>query len=515
MRCAASAKSGCENKVPAAPPAPPKKQNSLAREISEYYDDPLGYVLDVFPWGVGELSHATGPDTWQTEALRQIGKEVKDRAFDGHTPVSPLRFCRASGHDIGKTTLAAWLVCWIKDTREDSQGTITANTFTQLETKTWAAIKKWAKLAITREWWEIGAAKMYHRESRDTWFVACQSSSEENSEAFAGQHAIFSTSYYVFDEASAIPDEIWRVAEGGLTDGEPMIFAFGNPTRNTGQFYESCFGNKRHRWNHGSIDSRTSGISNKKTIEEWLQDYGEDSDFFRVRVRGLAPNASEDQLIPRDLVGAAMGRTARPLADEPLVAGVDVPDGGSAWFIVRFRRGLDGNPAAPIRIPGSRIDRAAMIEILARLCAEGVECRDRVKRPLAGVFVDSAFGAPLVERLLGMRHKQVHEVRFGGKSPDLHYANMRAFMWAKKMKDWLSQGALERNDEKLAVDLTSPGFHLNRQDQVVLESKEEMARDGRPSPDDGDAFALTFAAVVMPVKPNPPSRPLLSASPWS
>jgi hypothetical protein len=27
------------------------------------------------------------------------------------------------------------------------------------------------------------------------------------------------------------------VAEGGLTDGEPMFFAFGNPTRNSGKFY--------------------------------------------------------------------------------------------------------------------------------------------------------------------------------------------------------------------------------------------------------------------------------------
>lgn len=497
--------------MPTAAPA----ENPLADLIADYYDDPLGYVCECFPWGEGELAHASGPDEWQRKALIEIGEEVKKRNFDGHTAVAPLRFCRASGHDIGKTTMAAWLVCWIKDTREDSQGTITANTFKQLETKTWAAIKKWAKLAITRDWWEIGASKMYHKESQDTWFVACQSSSDDNSEAFAGQHAIFSTSYYIFDEASAIGDEIWTVAEGGLTDGEPMIFAFGNPTRNTGAFYEACFGNKQHRWNHGSIDSRTSGISNKNTIEEWLQDYGEDSDFFRVRVRGLPPNASEDQLIPRDLVRSAMVRSVAPLSDEPLVAGVDVPDGGSAWFIVRFRRGLDGNPAIPIRIPGSRIDRPAMIAKLAELCQNGVTCRDGVCRPLGAVFIDSAFGSPIVERLLGMRHKMVHEVRFGGKAPDQHFANMRSFMWSKGVKEWLASGSLDKNDEKLMVDLCSPGFHLNRQDALVLESKEDMARDGRPSPDDGDAFALTFAAKVAPVKAQgqqkPPQR---TSTPW-
>jgi hypothetical protein len=242
--------------------------NALAAEMAHYYDDPLGYVQDCFPWGEGELAHSSGPDTWQTAVLIEVGEQVKERKFDGHTAVAPIREAISSGHDTGKTTMAAWLVNWIKDTREDSIGTVTANTFTQLETKTWAAIKKWARLSVTRDWWEIGQAMMYHKGRRETWFVSCQSSSEENSEAFAGQHSAFSTSYYVLDEASAIPDEIWRVAEGGLTDGEPMIFAFGNPTRNTGQFFEACFGNKRHRWKTHVIDSRTSRISNKNTIED-------------------------------------------------------------------------------------------------------------------------------------------------------------------------------------------------------------------------------------------------------
>ena len=147
---------------------------SLATEtairMADYYDDPLNYVREMYDWGSGELQHSKGPDTWQTEALIQIGREVKERSFDGHTAVVLIRFCRASGHDIGKTTFAAWIVNWIKDTRPDSQGTVTANTFKQLETKTWAAIKRWARLGLTRDLWKIGATKMYHREAPDTWF---------------------------------------------------------------------------------------------------------------------------------------------------------------------------------------------------------------------------------------------------------------------------------------------------------------------------------------------------------
>lgn len=475
-----------------------EEPQTLAHVVAEFYDDPLAYVLSVYPWGEPgtDLERATGPDTWQTKILQEIGDEVKKRRFDGHNPVNPLRLCRASGHDCGKTTLAAWLVCWIKDTRPDSIGTVTANTFTQLETKTWAAIQKWTKLAITRDWWEVTGTKIFskQRDKRETWFVACQSSSEENSEAFAGQHSKFSTSYYIFDEASAIPDEIWRVAEGGLTDGEPMIFAFGNPTRNTGMFYETCFGNKRHRWNHGSIDSRTSGISNKETIEEWLQDYGEESDFFRVRVRGVAPMAAEDQLIPRDLIEGAQKRIVSALDDDPLVCGVDVPDGGSAWFIVRFRRGLDArNVPPPIRLPGSKIDRQMMI---AR-CAEILNRQDRER--VSMMFIDSAFGSPICERLHAMGFENVTEVNFGSnKVPDAHFSNMRAFMWGKQLKEWLARGAIDKNDVKLMNDMMGPGWHHNNRMQLVLESKAEMQKRGIASPDDGDALALTFAAHVAP-----------------
>ena len=469
---------------------------SLTDCMADYYDDPYGYVCDVFPWGKGELTGFDGPDKWQAEALQAIGREIQGKHFNGRDAVAPLRFCRASGHDIGKTTLAAWIVNWIKDTREDSQGSVTANTFTQLETKTWAAIKRWAALSPTRHSFDIGAESIKHKIRRDTWFVTCQSSSEENSEAFAGQHAATSTSYYVFDEASAIPDEIWRVAEGGLTDGEPMIFAFGNPTRNTGMFYEICFGSKRHRWNFGSIDSRDSKISNKQTIAEWIQDYGEDSDFVRVRVRGLPPNQDESQFIGKQEVKDAQERIVHVLDDEPLVAGFDVSGGGSAWNIIRFRRGSDAHPGPfvpdPVRIAGTAIDRPALIARCAGLLRD-----ERPRHKISMMFVDSAFGSPIVERLHTLGFDNVMEVNFGGKSPDQHQENMRAYMWAQ-MKEWLRRGALDPQDVKLEIDLTAPGWHMNKSNKIVLESKEEMQKRGQASPDDGDALALTFAHPVAP-----------------
>lgn len=477
-------------------------EEQLIQWAGECYANPELFVSIAYPWGEeGPLRDHPGPDTWQRDFLRGIGEEVK--SHKGQPPFLPLRRAVSSGHGIGKSTIVAWLVNWIMVTRPAAQGTVTANTFAQLETKTWAAIQKWTKLCIFGHWFECNSGKLYAKDRSHDWFCSPQSSKEENSEAFAGQHAETSTSFYFFDEDSAIPDKIHEVAEGGLTDGEPMIFLFGNPTRNTGHFHMACFGSGRDRWNPISIDSRTSRLTNKELIAEWIQTYGEDSDFVRVRVRGLAPRASELQFIDQDRVWQAQNRALPAVfPDEPLIAGVDVSDGGAAWNVVRFRRGADARTIPPIRIPGEKVrnDRSAFLAKLADVL-DGTHDGFRV----AAMFIDSAFGAPYVERLKNMGYRNVIEVRFGAPSLDRHQANLRAYMWSKA-KEWLSSGAIDGKDTKLETDLTSPGYHINRQDELVIESKEDMAKRGIASPDDGDALALTFAAPVGPgVKKRRPS----------
>ena len=99
----------------------------------------------------------------------------------------------------------------------------------------------------------------------------------------------------LFDEASAIDDRIWEVCEGAMSDAntELLWFAFGNPTRNTGRFRECFDGRFRDRWITHQIDSREVKITNKKQIAEWIADYTEDSDFARVRIRGVFPRAGQ------------------------------------------------------------------------------------------------------------------------------------------------------------------------------------------------------------------------------
>jgi hypothetical protein len=476
------------------------KNQQLAADIAQFYADPLGFVKFAFPWGQrGLLESYAGPDIWQEEALRELGEQIQQRSFDGVHAVSPIRSAVASGHGIGKSTFVAWLACWILSTRPDSQGTATANTFPQLETKTWAAIQRWLKLSITAPWFVVGGDRIYRIAKRESWFLSAQTSREENSESFAGQHAATSTSYYILDEASAIPPVIWEVAEGGLTDGEPMIFAFGNPTRNTGKFFEATYGREKHRWISRAIDSRQSAFTNKQVIEEWIQEYGEDSDFVRVRVRGLPPRAGDLQFIDSERVYEAQKRFPQSLSDDPLVVGVDIARGGGDHNVIRFRRGTDAVSIKAVRIPGEQTrDTTLMVSKLAEILNTPYSGR----RPDMMFLDETGIGGPLFDRLKQLGFKNVTGVQFGAQSPERQYANMRSYMWAR-MKDWLTRGAIPK-DVPLEIDLTGPGYKHDKADRLLLESKEDMKKRGLASTDDGDALALTFALPVMANKPREP-----------
>src|SRR5262252_765765 len=168
----------------------------LADAVTQFYDDPLAFVRFSYPWGEkGELADEQGPDSNQTDFLRDLGAEVRRRRFNGADPVMPILMAESSGHGTGKSVLGAWLVDWILSTRPYSIGTVTANTYPQLESRTWAAIQRWTRLCITAHWFHIRAKGIYAKSSPEDWKCVAQTCKAENAQSFAGQHARTSTSW--------------------------------------------------------------------------------------------------------------------------------------------------------------------------------------------------------------------------------------------------------------------------------------------------------------------------------
>lgn len=388
------------------------------------------------------------------------------------------------------SAITAWLVCWIMATRPNAKGVVTANTAAQLETKTWAEITKWLKRSVVKSLFTATSTSLTSNEAPESWRCDALTCREENAESFAGQHAASSTPFYIFDEASAIPEAIYDVAEGGLTDGEPMIFLFGNPTRNSGRFFE-CFHRRAKYWNTRTIDSRSVAITNKKQIEVWKEEYGEDSDFFKVRVKGEFPSQGADQFIPAERVQAAMDRgSPASNAATCAIVGVDVARFGDDDTVIFTRIGRDG-----ASIPLKRYHGLDTVQVVGRVKEHVRYLRKSLGVPKVHVFVDEGGvgGGPVdVLREDGF---PVRGVNFS-ESPDdkERYPGKREEMWSR-MAEWLKEGSIP-NDRDLKEDLVSPTYEFDVHGRKKLESKKDMKKRGLRSPDAADALALTFAYRV-------------------
>lgn len=464
---------------------------STEEQAACFVHDPLGYVCWDFPWGeVGTiLQDEEGPDAWQVEVLEAWGAHMRGGS------ASAFRHAVASGHGPGKTALVAWLIKFMMACRPNPQIVVTANTGIQLRTKTWRELAKWHNLSRTKGLFTWTATMYQHQQHTDTWFAAAIPWSERSIEAFQGTHERHVL--MIFDEASAIPSAVYEAAEGSLTTADCSWFLFGNRTRATGRFAQ-CFPPHRfaNRWQTMCVDSRTARHANQVQIQEWLEDYGEDSDFFRVRVRGLPPMAGNMQFIGYGLVAEAEKRSPMALPTQPRILALDVARYGLARSVLLLRQGQ-----AIIEV---EIHRRNDTVFLSRRVASWI----KEFQPQA-VFVDAdGIGAGVVDILRDWGYTII-EVHGGSAAEDeTLYFNKRAEMWGR-VRGWLESGGglppvdrVEWSDELCTVDVgydAKGRYQLERKDRVQAKVVDDPTF---VSPDVGDALAMTFAEHVAPVVPG-------------
>ena len=455
--------------------------------MAECEFDPYKFVMAAFPWGEPgtTLEDKSGPREWQKQVLNLIKQNLKE----GGSSQDAVRIAVASGHGIGKSALVSWIILWALATKVNTRGVITANTAGQLSAKTWAEVAKWFTLFIGNSFFDQIATSISSKDPAftKTWRIDAIPWSVDNPEAFAGLHNEGARILVVFDEASAIDDKIWEVTEGALTDDNTQIIwaTFGNPTRNQGRFRE-CFRDFAHRWDHRNIDSRTVDGTNKSQFDQWVQDYGEDSDFVKIRVKGEFPNQSENAILSAKEIQAAVDRKIEPesLADLARVIGCDVArEGDDSTQIIR-RQG-------PKAWGFTSINKANTVEVADAVCGEsGSFVAD-------AVFLDGTggFGGGVFDQC-NLRNVDTILIHFNSKPTDKQYFNKRSEMiW--KMCEWVKQEGCIPNDKELREELAVIQY-IHQGDKLRIIEKKDMKKILGRSPDKADALALTFAYDVMP-----------------
>jgi hypothetical protein len=461
-------------------------EEQMIEEVADTANDPLAFAQRMYPWGLNELANSQGPRKWQRAILEHIREHLQsDQRFQ------PCRLAVASGKGIGKSALVSMVINWAMSTCGDCKIVVTANTGTQLATKTAPEVAKWTRLAANTHWWEVKATSITAREKghEREWRTDYIPWSKENMEAFSGLHNEGKRLVIIFDEASGIHDTIWDNTEGTLTDENTEIIwlAFGNPTRPYGRFRE-CFGKNKHRWKTYQIDARTVEGTNHAEQERQVQDHGEDSYHVRIWIRGEFPLVGSDQFIAPDDVDRARHAKVIGFEEMPKVLSCDVARFGDDQTVIGYRQGRYSRILEKLRGKSTVFVAERVIHW---------EMQERVD----GVVVDGdGLGAGVVDQIRARNHKcfEFH----GNATPNApkKYLNKRAEVWGE-MRDWMPTAQIP-DDPEMADDLIGPLYEYNHDGQIKLESKEDMKERGLASPDCGDMLAMTFAVKVAPKLSN-------------
>jgi hypothetical protein len=342
--------------------------------IDQWRDDPELFVREAI--GVNEKTRrGLVISDQQKEGLRELGKLTRAKyklwLSENRPELNVVRteeeieyakkdgISIMSGKGTGKDAFGAWAIIWFMSCFPFPKLPCTATSASQLESVLWSEVSKWLHLqdedgnyvCIVRDDFDLQAKRMYYnklpkKQRGKEWFAEARSvnkhdSQEAQAQCLAGRHTDYMM--YVVDEASAVPDPVFTIFEGGLTQKCNIILMIFNPTQRSGFAYKSHFGTEEAKtpWIRLHWDSEKSPLVSRTQVQKMEDKYGRESNTFRVQVRGLPPTVDDDTLIPDDWVYSAIEKHEDmiPSKSDPVIMGVDPALGGGAEAVITVRKG--------------------------------------------------------------------------------------------------------------------------------------------------------------------------------
>lgn len=220
----------------------------------------------------------------------------------------------ASGHNVGKTFVAACACLWFIATHPYSRIVSTANSWGQVENILWAEIRRLYNKAI----WPIGGRMKKNAigglSIDDGWDARGQS--VDKTDAAQGLHA--ENVLIVFDEAQGIDNlALWRAYEAAMGSAGARWLAIGNPLYSYGPFRDT---HRKQEWNKIKISclEHPNVVTGKSVIpaavtRAYIKQYQDDplrapgTNEWRVRIAGEFPELGSDQVVPEEFLRRVAG----------------------------------------------------------------------------------------------------------------------------------------------------------------------------------------------------------------
>ena len=286
----------------------------------------------------------------------------------------------------------------------------------------------------------------------------------------------------VIDEVADIKPEVWQdVIQPALSDRRGWALFIGTP-KGVNLFSELFYRARQlPDWYSAAYTVHDTDALDPVEIERLQRDMTQAS-FAREYLCDFSA-AGDDQLISlADVQAASVRQLRREQYDfAARILGVDPARFGDDRSVIFPRQGLLASKPDVYR----GLDNMAL--------ADRVAAKIDSWEPDA-VFIDAGNGAGVIDRLRQL-HYDVVEVHFGGMPSASRFLNKRAEMWFD-LRDWVLAGGVIPDLVELKQDLAAPTYRFTPADKIQLESKDDLKGRGLPSPDLGDALALTFAYPV-------------------
>ncbi|OFX01647.1 MAG: hypothetical protein A3E78_13950 [Alphaproteobacteria bacterium RIFCSPHIGHO2_12_FULL_63_12] len=405
------------------------------------------------------------------------------------------RIALKAGQKVSKSNSLGVIMLWFAKTRPGARVFFTNSSERQVSSVNYRELRRLVRGAKV----DLGIKVVHDTPGRGIVFedgaevVGFATDEADRLGGLSGENLMF-----VVDEASGIPATLFEAIEGNTAGDNAKLIVCGNPLRPADYFYD-CFNAHASSWHCMTISSLESpnvtegrevirGLASPGYITRIEENYGIGSPFWSARVAGEFPEHSEYCVIALGDVLEAVKRHAATQTDlaQPLVCGLDVSRFGDDESVAAFVRG-------PV-VLGLEIFRNLDGPTLAARVAGAAE-KYRQPGERVAVRVDViGVGASPYDAFSAYDWIDAVPITVSEKPTlDDHYARLRDQLWFECAR-WLKTGAIP-NDQKLIGELTAPTYAFTIQGNRQVESKADLKKRLKRSPDRADALCLAVGGA--------------------
>lgn len=374
-----------------------------------------------------------------------------------------------------------------------------------------------SEYAWLNDYYTISKTKVYVNGYSDQWFITQVAMKKGEAIGVAGKHRYWQL--IIIDEAAGVGDDHFKVINGTQTQPGNRTLLASQGARNAGFFYDThhtLSKDKGGEWDALVFNSERSPFATTSWLKERENEAGgRNAVEYRIRVLGHFAESSSNVLLTRSDLEQVFERGNIIGPDEPygLLILSDVAMGeyrdDSVITVAKVIGDGDQGPEARrveiIDIPLADNDKNEL-----DLTGDLIDLQGRLSNPT--LMVDAGGVGATVCKLIERAGVPVVKINWGvpcfRKEFKARFYNQRACAMVR-MRDAARAGRFsitadvsKRLREKIVVQGSRLPYHFSEAGglRYVMQSKEDMRKDGIKSPDLIDTFSFAFleSATYMP-----------------